>query len=210
MMPHVVNWSLLEPMSPLIRGLSVEARRSARHQQVLKSASLFRCGEKPAALYFVITGDVRLVRQSQRGDPIVLQRAHRGIIAEASLDQPAYRCDAIAAQDTQLLAITLRAFRNELAREDYRAKWLRHLTRELHQARALSERLSLKTAAERIVHYLETEGNEGVISLQSTKKEWASELGLTHEVLYRTLAKLERRGVIEVDDTIIRSVRSCG
>lgn len=209
-MEEDVDWSILEPLSPLIAGLPVEARRAAGLVHASGSSFLFRSGDRPTALFFVVAGDVRLIRRSLRGDTIVLQRARRGFIAEASLDQPAYRCDALVSRPSELLRISRRAFQGALAVDDYRAKWLSHLTRELHQVRALAERLSLKTAEERIVHYLETEGSNGAICLQSSRKEWAAELGLSHEALYRTLARMARRGEIKIDGSAIRSVRRDG
>jgi CRP-like cAMP-binding protein len=60
------------------------------------------------------------------------------------------------------------------------------------------ERLSLKTVRERIIHFIETEGESGVINLEQSKKDWAAELGLTHEALYRALALMEKRGELTV------------
>jgi CRP/FNR family transcriptional regulator, dissimilatory nitrate respiration regulator len=41
------------------------------------------------------------------------------------------------------------------------------------------------------------------VELRGTLKDWAAELGLTHEVLYRTLAALERSGEIRRKDRSI-------
>jgi CRP-like cAMP-binding protein len=207
-MAHNIDWSRLEPLSSLIEGLPEGARRSSRLMHVPGSSYLFRGGDKPAGLYFVISGDVRLTRQSRRGATIVLQRSRRGFIAEASLSQPAYRCDAVVSEPSELLLINRHAFQAALADDGYRAKWLNHLTRELHHVRALAERLSLKSAEERIVHFLETEGTDGAVTMQCTKKEWAAELGLSHEALYRTLARMERCGAIEIDGSRIRLLRT--
>ncbi|MCB1797687.1 MAG: winged helix-turn-helix domain-containing protein, partial [Gammaproteobacteria bacterium] len=57
----------------------------------------------------------------------------------------------------------------------------------------------LNSAADRILHYMETEGSDGVIILNQTRKSWAAELGLTHEVLYRTLRRLRESGDIFPD-----------
>ncbi|MCD6040705.1 MAG: putative Dnr-like transcriptional activator, partial [Burkholderiales bacterium] len=52
----------------------------------------------------------------------------------------------------------------------------------------------LRGAAERIEHYIESEGENGRIELPRTRKAWAAELGLTHEALYRARADLRRSG----------------
>lgn len=150
-------------------------------------------------MFFVVSGEVRLLRRSKAGGEVVLQRTRRGFLAEASLDQSDYHCDAVAAEPTRLLAIRRSAFTDALAVQVFRDRWIAHLARELRKVRAHTERLSLKTARERIVHFIETEGDGGVVDLTQSKKDWASELGLTHEALYRTLAQMEKRGELEVD-----------
>jgi CRP/FNR family transcriptional regulator, dissimilatory nitrate respiration regulator len=145
----------------------------------------------------VRAGEVRLVRASSAGGEIILQRTRRGFLAEASLDQPAYHCDAVAGTASSLLAIQRRAFRDALAADAFRNAWMAHLARELRQARAHAERLSLKTARQRIVHFIETEGEGGVVDLNQSRKDWAAELGLTHEALYRALAQMKTRGELE-------------
>ncbi len=70
---------------------------------------------------------------------------------------------------------------------------------ELRRARAQSERLGLRSAKDRVLHYLETEGQSGRVRLAQSKKAWASELGLSHEALYRTLSEMQKSGQIAVD-----------
>lgn len=38
----------------------------------------------------------------------------------------------------------------------------------------------------------------GVLDLQQSRKSWALELGLTHEALYRALAKMGNEGVLSI------------
>ena len=139
------------------------------------------------------------MRRSASGTEIVLQRARRSFLAEASLDQPEYHCDAVAATDATVLSIPRQAFRRALDDPAFRLVWMSHLSHELRRMRAQAERLSLKTAEGRIVHYIETEGRDGSLVLEYTKKEWAAEIGLTHEALYRALARMVARGTLAID-----------
>ena len=82
------------------------------------------------------------------------------------------------------------------------------LAREVRKLRAQCERLSLHGAAERIMHYIETEGIEGALELSQSRKAWAAELGLTHEVLYRTLSRLQAEGELEINDRRIAVVQT--
>jgi DNA-binding MarR family transcriptional regulator len=59
------------------------------------------------------------------------------------------------------------------------------------------ERLRLKKASDRVLHYLACEADKtGKVVLRSSVMEWAAELGLEAATLYRTLSELERDGVL--------------
>jgi len=189
-----LDWKSLSLESPLLAALPESARRLTRSLEIPRQSTVFGRGDRPQAMFFVLSGEVRLLRRSKFGGEIVLQRARRGFLAEASLDQPTYHCDAVAAETSLLLAIQRKAFTDALAVGDFRDRWIAHLARELRKVRAHTERLSLKTARERIVHFIETEGEAGMADLNQSKKDWAAELGLTHEALYRTLAQMQKRG----------------
>ncbi|MCB1542888.1 MAG: Crp/Fnr family transcriptional regulator [Rhodoblastus sp.] len=164
-----------------------------------RGGRLFLRGDPPKFMFYVASGEARLTRVSTAGAEIVFQRASAGFLAEASLDQPAYHCDGVAFTQTKTLAIPIAQFRAALAREDFRDYWLRHLSRELRRSRAHGERLALRTARERIIHYIETEGAAGALDLKQSKKSWAAEMGLTHEALYRTLASMTSAGQIMIE-----------
>jgi len=160
---------------------------------------VFRRGTPPARVFFVLEGEVRLVRTSASGAEIVLQRASSGFLAEASLEAARYHCDAVAAADSRLLAFPIGPFRDALRRvEAFRSFWIARLAREVRALRSQNERLALRSAAERVEHYIEAEGDRGRLELARSRKAWAAELGLTHEALYRTLAGLQRAGRLVV------------
>ena len=180
--------------------------RRASKLDLAKGRLLFRQGAKPTAMYCVLSGEVRLVRTSAAGTEIVLQRTRSGFVAEASLDQGSYHCDALVTLPSTVLAIPRTEFQKSLDSTDVRDAWIAYVGAELRRARAQSERLMLRTARERILHFLETEGRNHAIKLSFTKKAWAAELGLTHEALYRTLRSMsaarelceEPRGTISI------------
>jgi DNA-binding MarR family transcriptional regulator len=62
--------------------------------------------------------------------------------------------------------------------------------------RTQSERLGLKDIRSKLIHLIETEGSQGVLTLQSDFKSLASEIGVTHEALYRTITSLEKEGLL--------------
>lgn len=165
-----------------------------------KEGWVFRKGDAVQAVFLVLDGEVRLSRFAKDGSEIALHHAGRGeFFAEAALNAQRYQCNAIASQASALLAFPAAKVRELLAKDqEFAHEWIALLARQLHAARARLERLALKSAAERVLHYLHTEG-KGLrceIVLVGSVKDLAKELGLTHESLYRTLARLEQDGVV--------------
>ena len=81
---------------------------------------------------------------------------------------------------------------------EFARQWVALLAWQLHTCRARLERLALRSAADRILHYLNTEGSgpRYEVTLPGNLKDLANELGLTHESLYRTLAGLEQKALV--------------
>ena len=97
------------------------------------------------------------------------------------------------------------AFRHALDSDTaFRDAWLQGMSREVRNLRAQCERLRMNSATERIIHYLETEGEAGHVPLRQSRKAWAAELGLSHEALYRSLKKLQEQGVLHIDGARLR------
>ena len=180
--------------------LPPDLRASASGLQLDAGQRLFCIGTRPRRMFFVLSGELHLVRASAAGGETVLQRVRQGFVAEASLEASRYHCDAVAAATSELLSLPLAEFRQALEGVPaFGRAWASHLAREVRRLRSQCERLSLKGAAARILHYLETEGRDGCVTLTQSRKAWAAELGLSHEALYRTLAQLERDGRVVID-----------
>jgi len=176
-------------------------RSAALEVRAHTGETLFRIGSRPRLMLFVADGEVRLVRHTAGGADVVLQRARSGFVAEASLESPRYHCDVEAAADSRLIGFPVEPFRESLDRNAaFRDYWMRQLATEVRKLRARCERLSLRGAAPRILHYVEAEGRDGRLELRQTRKSWAAELGLTHEALYRALASLQREGRLSARD----------
>jgi CRP/FNR family transcriptional regulator, dissimilatory nitrate respiration regulator len=161
---------------------------------------LFRVGTPPRHIHFVEEGAVRLVRHGRQGEEVVLHDARPGeFLAEASLDSSRYHCDAVASQPSVILRAAKADFQRLLAdNSDFARTWMALLAAQLRTARARVERLSLRSAEERIRHLLlaEGRGSRCELELSGSLKDLARRLGLTHESLYRTLARMQKDGVI--------------
>jgi CRP-like cAMP-binding protein len=184
--------------------LPVALHTLGRSLACAKDAWVFRKGDPVRLIFLVLEGEVRLSRFARDGSEITLHRAGRGdFFAEAALDAPRYQCNAIASRSSTLLAFPAVRVRALLAKDSgFARQWVSLLARQLHASRARLERLALKSAAERVLHYLHTEGKgpRCEVSLAGSLKDFARELGLTHESLYRTLARLELEGILARED----------
>jgi len=171
-------------------------------------ATIFRTGSPTHSVFYVESGAVRLLRYGRQGEEVVLHDARPGeFFAEASLDSVRYHCDAVASEPSELLQVPAEALRELLdVDREFACQWVALLARQLRAVRTRVERLSLKSGAERVRHLLVSEGRgpRCEVVLDGTLKDLARNLGLTHEVLYRTLAAMEREGVIERRDGVLR------
>jgi len=196
-----IDWELLSVTHAVLTHIPNDMRRSTVKIRLDKDDTLFRMGDFPDTMFYLLSGEIRLMRHSRAGADIILQRTRKGFFAEASLDHGSYHCNAVATEPSEFLQFPAQLFRDALALNDsFRNDWIFHLTREVRRLRTQCERLSLNSASERIIHYIESEGSEGTIVLKQTKKSWAAELGLSHEVLYRTLRRMQDQGTLKVKD----------
>ena len=189
----------MAPRSPL-DWLPAALRARSRVRMLTAGEILFRQGDGTYGVFAVEAGRLRLIRQTLNDEPAVLHTAGPGeLFAEAALFSSAYHCDAVAAVDSRIRiypkAGILAAFRKnpELAE-----RFMAILARQTMGLRARLHGRNIRAARDRVLHYLTLmAGPDGrTIKLVGTVKDLASEVGLTHEALYRALAGLERDGMI--------------
>jgi CRP-like cAMP-binding protein len=195
-----MDWQALIESQPALATIPPKLRRVAEHRVIEAGETLFRLGDRLQGVFCVVAGEVRLIRRARNGAEIILQRSRGGFFAEASLYGKAYHCDAVAAEPGAVLRFPARDFRTTLHEDvTFCDAWIVHLAHEVLELRAQCERLGLKSAAQRIVHYIESEGADGMVTLTESRKAWAAELGLTHEALYRALRRLQADGTLDIN-----------
>jgi CRP/FNR family transcriptional regulator, dissimilatory nitrate respiration regulator len=195
-----IDWPAHVDIQPAAGLIPASLRMQARLLSALPRETLFRIGDPIRYVFLVISGEARLIRLDSNGGEVILQRSRGGFIAEASLDSRAYHCDAVTSEPTTILAFPTSAFRTALEEDStFRRAWQSQLAKEVRKLRAQCERLSLHNAADRIIHFIESEGIDGVLTLTQSRKSWAAELGVSHEALYRTLRRMQVDGMLEVD-----------
>jgi CRP/FNR family transcriptional regulator, dissimilatory nitrate respiration regulator len=181
--------------------LPPKVRAAGTERALKRGEALFRAGQRTVGLYEITSGRVRLVRHDRSGREVVLHNARSGdTIAEASLFSPTYHCDAIATTAARVRLYPKGIILAEFARNPEAAQpFMARLGHQIMALRTLLERHSIRSARERIRHYLALNvGADGrTVTLAGTLKELAADLDLTHEALYRTLARMASDGEIK-------------
>ncbi|MBI3479349.1 MAG: Crp/Fnr family transcriptional regulator [Nitrosomonadales bacterium] len=174
-------------------------RQVSRPTDIRKGEHIFRFDDEVKAVYLVLDGEVCLTRFSPDGAKIVLCRAGEGeFFAEASLFSTRYHCDAICTRSGRCLLLPSAALRDGLSSDPgFALDWIATLSRNLMRQRTAQERLNLKSLRMRVIHYLVDRGKDGCVELDQPVIRWATELGASHEALYRTLAEMEREGILQ-------------
>jgi CRP-like cAMP-binding protein len=166
---------------------------------------LFRTGDRPSWLFFILQGQALLQRVTVEGTSVTLQRTNRGFLAEASLTTTAYHCEALCKSECKILAFPLKELRDAIDRHaPTRWAWITLLSTQSRQQRLRIERLALISLRDRLKHLVFTEGTtKGSYEVTSTRAALAGELGVTPAALYRTLASLNAEGIISLSPTTI-------
>ncbi len=181
-----------------------------RRRALRRGDAVFRRDEPVQQLHVVLAGEIRLLRHAADGRPVVLQVAGpEEVLAEASPFAERYQCDALADTFAQVAAIPIAPLRAALADEPPLSQaYLRHLAEQTMALRTALELRNILRADERIRAALAMRADRsGLAGIRPPLKAWAAELGLSHEVLYRTLKDLERTGEIERSEEGIRLLR---
>ena len=181
-----------------------------RSTSLASGETLFHRGDHVRRVFVVTEGRVRLVRHLADGRIVVLQTARRGdAIAEGSLFSETYHCDGLAEINSRVDVYDRKDVLRALDESSVLSRsFSRRLATQVQGLRGFLEVRNIKLARDRILTYFELISRDGRIALDRPLKELAAEIGLSHEVVYRTLAKLEKEGLIERERSEIRLVRS--
>jgi len=187
--------------APARAWLPAAVRAAAIDRKLKSGEALFRLGDKATGFYEIIAGRVRMSRVDRSGREVILFVAGPGeTIAEASLFSPSYHCDAIASTDAVVRMYPKPAMLLAFDKDAKSAQaFTATLARQVMNLRTRIEQRNIRSARERVRHFLSLNADAGgrSVDIPGTWKDLAAELGLTHEALYRTLAALERSGEIK-------------
>lgn len=182
----------------------------AVHLRLARGESLFKEGDPVRNIYFVQSGEIKAVRVQPDGAQSTMIRSRAGeFFGESSVAVQYYSCHAMAVKSAHLLAFSVDAFRQALLHDgqfafDFAVTMAAHARRQCSR----QERLRLKLARDRVLHFLICEGGTAcTVTWPASMSELAEELGLEPETLYRTLASLEQEGLIKREKPCIHLIR---
>lgn len=198
---YVIMKSLPQTLTQL---LPARLHDMCQAEDFAANTALFLTGEQPRWMFFVLTGEVVLERHGTDGQQACLQRCQGGFVGEASLTSSRYHCDARTTLSTRVTKVPIQALRQALKNDvAFAERWIAMLSREVRQLRLQNERLSLPKVQDRLLHLIETEGTDGRYALTCYVKDLAKQLAVTHEALYRAIARLVELGRIERGDDVL-------
>ncbi|MBI5165658.1 MAG: Crp/Fnr family transcriptional regulator [Magnetospirillum sp.] len=161
---------------------------------------LFRQGDPTYGIFSVESGRLRMVRHTASGNQVTVHVARAGeSIAEPSMFSPAYHCDCVADMRSDVAVIPKEALIQAMAGDpDLALRMMARLARLVQALRGQIEHRNIRSAKDRVLRALMLlEPSRGVgFEIDGTFKDLASEIGLTHEALYRALHDLEAEGQI--------------
>jgi len=187
-------------VTPPLVWMQAGLRDAGTVRRLATGAALFRQGDPAGAVFQVVSGRLRLARQTIEGQSITLHTAEPGeMFAEPALFSPVYHCDAVAVVGSEVRAWRKKDLLTALRRDpDLAERFMAALARQVQALRAQLAARNILSARERVLHQLALRaGADGrTVRLRGTLMEFAAEIGLTPAALYRTLARLEREGLI--------------
>lgn len=173
---------------------------AAAYRILVTGQVLFHRRDEAQSVFVVQTGRLRLVRYTSEGKLVILQVVRAGeSFAESALFSQVYGCDAIVEMPSRVIVYPKQLLLTVLrSQPDLTASFINRLALKNQSLKDRLELQSIRSARERVLQYLlhTLQTGETTVNFDRPVKDIAAELGLTPEALYRTLAQMEREGII--------------
>ena len=190
---------------PVLHGLSARLTRRVAAAVVIRRyprrAVLFRSGDAPASLHFVLSGRVHVARRVARGSSVLHFEAAGGVLGEIPVfGGGAYPATATAVETVRCAVLTADVVERLLVEEPDFARFA--LRRMARRARVVLERLdelSDYTVTARVAAYVSARAEENrspELHLGVSQASLAEQLGTVREVVVRALRALCEAGAI--------------
>ncbi len=178
--------------------LSADLQALIEYRKLESGQALFYKGDLAEATFWLETGQLKLLHYTSDGQAVNHYRIRAGeSFAEVALFINFYDCTAIAEAPSQVALLPKQAILAALReRPELAEEVMKQLAWRLHQAKILLELRSIRSARDRVLHYLKLSANQRSVQLEQPMRTIAEDLALTPEALSRALTQLEEEGVI--------------
>lgn len=172
----------------------------ADHKKVRKGEMIYLAGDYDSKLYVVNEGKIKISRISDTGKEQVIRIVETGdFIGELSLFNKKPKNDyAQALVDSSICLLEGSKVEKQMRKNPQIAfKILEEISNRLVQSENLIEDIKLYPANKRLAQSILRMANNNVVILNSTKGDFASQIGMSQETLSRKLTHFEDEGLIK-------------
>lgn len=178
-----------------------EVAQITRQVVVQKGAMIYAMDDEVDSLFVVHSGRVKIYRLSDTGKEQVLRVLRSGdFLGELALFNHSPMSDYAEALEESSMCVIDGTALKELMRKypSIAFKILEELSKRLDKTEQLLEEISLHSVERRLAQAL-LDLSVGVteVELEMSKRDWASQIGMTGETLSRKLTVFQDRGFIE-------------
>lgn len=179
--------------------LPANLRNAITYQNLAAQQVLFYQNDPSKAIFAVDFGQIKLIHYTEAGKTV----NHYGIrpgeyFAEVALFNDVYVCSAIAEVSSRIISFPKQLFLSALEQDINLSKaFTEQLARRLHYTKLLLELRGIRSARDRILHYLRviTPPNENNLYLDRPLKDIANDIGISPEAFSRTLTQMQNEGL---------------
>jgi CRP/FNR family transcriptional regulator, dissimilatory nitrate respiration regulator len=180
--------------------LPANLRNAMFYQDLAAGEILFAQNDPATAIFAVESGRVSLIHYTEAGKTINHYSVMAGeYFAEVALFNEVYVCTVIAEIPSRIVSFPKQLFLTALGQDPELAiAFIEQLVRRLHYTKILLELRGIRSARERVLHYLRVMAppNEKTVSLDRPLKQIAGDIGISPEVFSRTLTQLQNERLI--------------
>ncbi|MGO1468422.1 MAG: Crp/Fnr family transcriptional regulator [Tissierella sp.] len=172
------------------------------HKQFMKNELIYMAGQKGGSLYVINSGKVKITRIASSGKEQVIRILEAGeFMGELSIFRSSPLADnAEALEDTNMCIIDEGDLKELLKKYPLISfKIMEELSERLERAESLIENINLSSVEKRLADILLelSDGNKEIV-LNLSKKDLASQIGMSSETLSRKLSAFQELGVIKL------------
>lgn len=174
-----------------------------------KNETIFNFGDEVEGLYIVNAGRIKIVKQTQASTRLIRLAAEDDVLGHRGFGEPwKYSISAIALEDTDLMFIPNIIFDQAVkANPEFAYFMIMFFAEELRCSESLAFQSIVKNLVASAINknYIAfgLEENSTKLSYSLSRKDLASMAGTTYESVVRSLAELQKEGIIKLDGKAI-------